>query len=294
MQVCLHVTQVYNLHISLTIASSPELRKYVGRDVIASPTRASTRICRSLRHRLFAKALSNHRILIVGTEERQPQTLPFLLGEGVGGRGRLFGHFPLDFKTLGKAPLALKNEILQQLRVAGVGKKRVVVLWRHRLERGQFVPRHGRKVVMFDVVADGEREAVGDAVIRICSLEGMSWIVLLNPAGTQRMQADAADASEHQEQDGAPPGKRVNESTGGDIGNPVQGYPRDFISFRNTVRIEGGAQSLNNEEESQPDGLAKRGIANEACLPFKRDVRVLVGPVELDVVQDVIVAEHHC
>ena len=54
-------------------------------------------------------------------------------------------------------------------------------------------PRHVHQVVMLVVVADVERHFVERSVVRIGLLTGNEGEVLLNPAGTERMQANRTD-----------------------------------------------------------------------------------------------------
>lgn len=73
-----------------------------------------------------------------------------------------------------------------------IGEESVVMSASDSFEICEAIPRHRWKVVMLDMVTNVESKQVCDAIVRVCRLKWLRWIMLLDPSCAQGMQADAA------------------------------------------------------------------------------------------------------
>lgn len=143
------------------------------------------------------------------------------------------------------------------------------------------------------MVANGKGKTIRNPVVRIGGLERLSGVMLLYPSGSERMKSDGGNAGKGKEEKRLPAKEENDGSKGADVCGPIEAHPKYLSALRNAVGVEDGTESLNDEKQCKPYRLAQGRISNETGFPLKWNVRVFVGTVELDVMKNMIVSEHH-
>jgi len=165
----------------------------------------------------------------------------------------------------------------------------VIVTGGRLLDLGQLVPGNGREVMVFVVIAHIEGYGIQDAIIakRLLDLV-VGQIVLLDPAGAERVQADGEEEAKQQVNDCFGSEEIPHGGDENDLRDPVQRNP--FIEGFDLAEAR-DAEDLPDGIEKQPDNFSYKVVVDELCFPAIGQVGIqLVYSLE-GVVFDMIALE---
>lgn len=156
---------------------------------------------------------------------------------------------------------------------------------------GQFIPRNGREIVVFVMIADIESYDIKHAVVA----EGlllfvMGQVVFLYPAGAEGVKADGEEETQQQVTDGLRAEEIPDSGNEDGFGREVEGHP--FIEGLDLAESL-DAEDLEQGIEQQPDDLADEIVVDQFCLPPVGQVGIQFVYTLEGVMFDMITLERH-
>src|ERR1700754_3348146 len=157
------------------------------------------------------------------------------------------------------------------------------------LDLWQLVPGNGREVMVFVVIAHIEGYGIQDTIIAESLLDlVVSQIVFLDPAGSERVEADGEEEAKQEVNDRFGSEEIPHGGDKNDLCGPVQRNP--FIEGFDLAKA-GDPEDLPNGIEQQPNNFSYKVVVDEFCFPAIGQVGVELVYSLKGVVFDMIALE---